>query len=53
MPSGTINKRNVFFDQRYNETFAPPFFPRPTSIINPPEYNTTLQRTGWVLQTAY
>jgi hypothetical protein len=53
MPSGTINKRNVFFDQRYNGTFAPPFFPRPTMIINPPQYNNTLQRTGWVLQTAY
>jgi hypothetical protein len=53
MPAGTIDQRNVFFDQRYNGTFAPPFFPKPTMTINPPLFATTLQRTGWVLQTAY
>jgi len=53
MPTGTIDKRNVFFDQRYNGTFAPPFFPRPNVIINPPGYQVTIQRSGWVLQTAY
>jgi hypothetical protein len=52
-PSGVIDKRNVFFDTRYNGSFAPPFFPRPTAIINPPAENVTIQRTGWVLQTAY
>jgi hypothetical protein len=53
MPAGTINTRNVFADPRFNGTLAPPFFPKPTTIIKPPSYTSTLQRTGWVLQTAY
>lgn len=53
MPSGTLKTRNVIFDQRYNGTFAPPFFPKLKEVLNPPSYSTTIQRTGWVLQTAY
>ena len=53
MPSGTIGTRNVYFDPRYNGTFAPPFFPVVTNNNLPPTTQVSLQRTGWVLQTAY
>ncbi|MGC2209892.1 MAG: hypothetical protein WA532_07245 [Candidatus Korobacteraceae bacterium] len=53
MPSGTIGTRNVYFDPRYNGTFAPPFFPVVTNNNLPPTSSVTVQRTGWVLQTAY
>lgn len=49
----SIASRDVYFDQRYNGTFAPPFFPRPTQTTGSPGTVTTIQRTGWVLQTAY
>ncbi|MDR3762646.1 MAG: hypothetical protein P4M01_00975 [Acidobacteriota bacterium] len=53
MTNPTISKRNVYFDYRYNGTFAPPFFPKLTTIQNPATSSSSLQRTGWVLRTAY
>ena len=53
MPAGTIGTRNVLFDQRYNGTFAPPFFPKPSITTGNANNFATIQRTGWNLQTAY
>lgn len=53
MTNPTINKRNVFFDYRYNGTFAPPFFPKLQTAQNQAVRSSTVLRTAWVLRTAY
>jgi len=50
------NQRNIYFDQRFAQGFAPPWFPTTTIV---PGSNTgtvstvTVQRTQWVDQTAW
>jgi len=48
--------RNVFFDRRYGQGLAPPWFPS-TSITTapgtPPTFTTSISRTQWVNTTSY
>lgn len=48
--------RNVFFDRRFGQNFAPPWFPSTTITLGGLESattNTTVQRVQWVNQTSY
>lgn len=48
--------RNVFFDRRYGQGFAPPWFPSTNVTIapgTPPTFTTSVSRTQWVNTTAY
>lgn len=48
--------RNVYFDRRYGQGLAPPWFPS-TSITTapgtPPTFTTSVSRTQWVNTTSY
>ncbi len=51
------NQRNIYFDQRFAQGFAPPWFPATTVTPTGPASGTvstvTIQRTQWVDQTAW
>jgi Tfp pilus assembly protein PilX len=50
------SKRNVFFDRRFANGFAPPWFPSTTLTTTGPAptlVNSTVQRTQWLNQTNY
>jgi Tfp pilus assembly protein PilX len=51
------NQRNIYFDQRFAQGFAPPWFPATTITATGPSSGTvstvTIQRTQWVDQTAW
>jgi Tfp pilus assembly protein PilX len=48
--------RNVFFDRRYGQGFAPPWFPSTNVTVAPgaqPTFTTSVSRTQWVNTTSY
>jgi hypothetical protein len=48
--------RNVFFDRRYANGFAPPWFPSTTmtaSGLDTAQYTPTFQRVQWLNRTSY